>query len=234
MKPESTLKITEVAEGVLHVNANTQYEIASTFMRVQEFYESPYGEIREQYFSHERYMDICAYGEKRSAADEIVFSYLEDWNGFNVPGHVFDEWAKLFEEYYLWDKEKQLIELIYEKQSTTAFYVIGTNNEGHPGDYNHELSHAWYYLDPEYKESMKKLVDNLSDKVHERIKEQLLEDGYRDGDNIIEDEMIAYLTTDTMTELDELFKKVRIPWTSILKIQKAFMKFKEEKIDEAD
>lgn len=232
MKPESTLEVTEVAEGVLHVNAKTQYEIASTFMRVQEFYESPYGEIRGQYFSHERYMDICAYGKKRSAADEIVFSYLEDWNGFNVPGHVFDEWAKLFEEHYLWDKEKQLIELIYEAQTTDAFYVIGTNNEGHKGDYDHELSHAWYYLDPEYKESMKKLVDKLSDKAKERITDQLMDDGYRDG--VVTDETIAYLTTNNMIETEELFGKVRVPWTSILKIQKAFVKFKEEKIDEAD
>jgi len=232
MKPESTLEVTEVAEGVLHVNAKTQYEIASTFMRVQEFYESPYGEIRGQYFSHERYMDICAYGKKRSAANEIVFSYLEDWNGFNVPGHVFDEWAKLFEEHYLWDKEKQLIELIYEKQSTNSFYVIGTNDEGAKGDYDHELSHAWYYLDDIYKKKMIKLVDKLSKTAREQIKDHLMDEGYRDG--VVEDETIAYLTTNTMIEIDEMFEKVRIPWTSILKIQKAFVKFKEEKIDEAD
>ena len=232
MKPESTLEVTEVAEGVLHVSAKTQYEIASTFMRVQEFYESPYGEIRGQYFTHERYMDICAYGNKRSAADEIVFSYLEDWNGFNVPGHIFDEWVHLFSEHYLWDKEKKLIDLVYEKQSTNNFYVIGTNDEGATGDYDHELSHAWYYLDKKYKKKMVGLVKKLSKSAKEQIKDHLMDDGYRDG--VVEDETIAYLTTNTMIEVEELFEKTRIPWTTVLKFQKAFAKFKEEKIDKND
>ena len=240
MKPECTLEVTEVAEGVLRVEARTQYELASTFMRAQEFYESPYEEIRGRYFTHERYMDICAYGNKRSAANEIVFSYLEDWNGFNVPGHIFDEWASLFAEYdsscaangLMWDKEKKLIELIYEKQSTDKFYVIGTNDEGHKGDYDHELSHAWYYLDKEYKDKMTDLVKKLSKSAKEQIKDHLMDDGYRDG--VIEDETIAYLTTNTMVEVEELFDKVRIPWTMVLKFQKAFAEFKEEKIDKTD
>ena len=229
MKPECTLEVTEVTKGVLHVKADTQYELTSTFMRVQEFYESPYGQIRGQYFTHEQYMDICAYGNKRSAADEIVFSYLEDWNGFNVPGDVFDDWSSLFENHYLWDKEKKLIERVYDKASTPEFYVIGTSDEGHKGDYDHELSHAWYYLDPKYKDRMEKLVKELSKRVTEQITNQLMDDGYRD--DVIIDETIAYLTTNSMVEIEELFGKVRIPWAAILKFQKAFAETKEEKFD---
>ena len=230
MKPECTLKIKEVAEGILHVSARTQYELASTFLRVQEYYESPYGQIRGQYFDHEQYMDICAYGEKRSVANRVVFSYLEDWNGFNVPGHVFEEWASLFAEHYLWDKEKELIERVFEKQNTTKFYVIGTNDEGHVGDFDHELSHAWYYLSDEYKEMMTKKISRLSKTAYKQLKENIMNDGYDSG--VVDDEMVAYLATNTMTETADMFGKVRIPWTKIYNLQEAFSKYKEENFDE--
>lgn len=229
MKPECTLEVKEIAKGILHVSAKTQYELASTFLRVQEYYESPYGQIRGQYFTHEKYMDICAYGEKRSASDEIVFSYLEDWNGFNVPGNVFEEWASLFTEHYLWDKEKKLIELVYEAQNTPTFYVIGTHDEGHKGDFDHELSHAWYYLSKDYKEKMTKLANQLSKTARAQLKDNLMNDGYTA--EVVDDEIIAYLTTNSMTETADMFGKVRIPWTKIYKLQEAFKKYKEKHFD---
>lgn len=199
-------------------------------MRVQEFYESPYGHIRRQYFSHEVYMDTCAYGTKRSGTKDIVFTYLRDWNGFNVPGEVFDEWSNLFAEHYLWDKEKKLIELVNETISTSSYYVIGTNGEGANGDFEHELSHAWYYLDPEYKKMMVDMTSALSKTALEQIKNHLMDEGYRDS--VIEDETVAYLATNTMTQTADMFEKVRIPWTAIYKIQKAFEDYKEDKLDE--
>ena len=230
MKPECTLEVTEIAEGVLHVEAETQYELASTFMRVQEFYESPYGEIRGHFFTHERYMDICAYGEKRSAQDQVVFSYLEDWNGFNVPGKVFDKWARLFKEHYLWDKEKELIKRINEKATTSAYYVIGTHKEGAHNDFDHELSHAWYYLDSKYKQKQHKNLNKLSSKVREQLKDHIMGDGYTL--EVVEDETIAYLATNTMTETKDMMNKVRVPWTTVYKFQKTFVDFKEEKLDD--
>lgn len=230
MKPESTLTIKQISEGLLLVEAKTQYELASTFMRAQEFYESPYEEIRGRFFTHERYMDICAYGIKRSGTTDICFTYLQDWNGFNIPGEVFDEWANLFADYYLWEKEKGLIELINNAVSTPAYYIIGINKEGDVRDFDHELSHAWYYLDPEYKKQMVALLNGLSKTAKQQIKTYLFDQGYRDS--VIDDEAIAYLATDTMTEIADIFNNVRIPWTKVYKIQKAFDNYKEEHFDE--
>ncbi len=229
MKPECTLIVNEVVEGILHVKAKTQYELTSTFMRVQEFYESPYGEIREVFFTHERYMDICAYGNKRSADNEIVFSYLEDWNGFNVPGDAFEKWIKVFKG-NLWEKEKQLIECVKEAKTTKKFYVIGTHDEAEKGDIEHELSHAWYYLDSKYRKKMHKNLDKLSTLARKQIKDNLMEEGYRD--TVIDDEAIAYLSTSLMPEIKDMFEKVRVPWTTILKFQRTFEKYREKKFDE--
>lgn len=49
--------IKSTIDGMIHINASSQYEIASMFMRVQEFYESKYSTIRGKYFTVEEYMD---------------------------------------------------------------------------------------------------------------------------------------------------------------------------------
>ena len=230
MATNRILKVKEACPGVLHVETETQYDLTSTFMRVQEFYESPYGEIRGRFFTHERYMDICAYGTKRSTQDEVIFSYLEDWNGFNVPGNVFDKWSNLFAEHYLWDKEELLIKKVNNKKPKGKYYVIGTHREGEVGDYDHELSHAWYYLDPKYKKMMHKLLDKLSTKAREQIKKNILDDGYLE--DVIDDESIAYLSTNSMVLNKKMFGKIRVPWTLVYEFQKAFAEYKEKQFDE--
>lgn len=224
-----TLTVKEITEGVLHVEAATQYELASTFMRVQEFYESPYDHIRGHFFTHEQYMDSCAYGDKRSAQDETVFTYLEDWNGFNVPGHIFDKWANLFTEHYLWDKEKRLINRVRKQVRTKKYYVIGTHHEAARGDFDHELSHAWYYLHPKYKQLQHKNLDKLSDKSREQLKRSLVKDGYQD--DVIDDEIIAYLATNLMPDTKDMFEKIRVPWQTVYEFQKTFADYKEEQLD---
>jgi hypothetical protein len=229
MKPECTLKLKEVAKDVYYITARTQYELTSTFMRLQEFYESPYGEIRGNFFTHERYMDICAYGTKRSGKD-IAFTYFQDWNGFNVPGEVFDEWVDIFNEHYLWDKEQALIDLIDEQNPDSWYYIIGTNLEGDHNDYDHELSHAMYYLNPEYTEEQTKNLGRLSERVRSQLKDYIMNYGYRI--DVVDDEIIAYLSTNTMSETKDMMGGVTIPWRTILKFQEVFAEFKDSELDE--
>jgi hypothetical protein len=64
------------AEGVYLLRSKTQYELASTFLRIQEHYESPF--FSGKIFSLEQYMDWCA-------ARTGSFTYYEDSSGFSVP-----------------------------------------------------------------------------------------------------------------------------------------------------
>src|SRR5687767_6039954 len=66
----------QIADGIFVVRFQSQYELASTFLRVQEHYESP--RFRNRVFSLEQFMDWYA---RRYGA----FTYYEDWAGFNVP-----------------------------------------------------------------------------------------------------------------------------------------------------
>ena len=60
-------------------------------------------------------MSRDAYSSSRSGEKDVKFSYLEDWNGFNIPGNVFNKWVNLFSKDYLWEREKDLIDLVYEQ-----------------------------------------------------------------------------------------------------------------------
>ena len=83
----------EIFPNCFILNFKTQYELSSTFMRVQEFYESPFKNIKNKLFSHIQFMDTYAneYGN---------FTYTSDWAGFNVPGNVFNRWKLIFRDDY--------------------------------------------------------------------------------------------------------------------------------------
>jgi len=227
-----SIQVEEIATNVLHVIADTQYDIASTFIRVQEFYESPFEEIRGHFFTHEHYMDVCAHGNNRSGSDEIKFSYLEDWAGFNVPGNIFNKWVRVFSKRELWEKEQHLIDLVYDHltKKTNNFYVIGTYVDGDKDDINHELSHAWYYLDSEYKKSALKIVRKLPKAAKQQLKRYLKKDGYTP--EVFDDEIVAYLSTNPMSYTKQQFEDETIPWDIILEFQEAFEVYKEEQLDD--
>ena len=97
---------------------------------------------------------------------------------------------------------------------------------------DHELSHAWYYLKPEYKKAALKLVRALPEKLKEHLKKHLIKEGYTSG--VIDDEIVAYLSTNPMTYSEKMFKGIRTPWTKILSFQQNFEDFKDEYIDEGN
>lgn len=230
------MELSVVTKNVFHVKAETQYDLASTFMRVQEFYESPFEGIRGHFFTHEQYMDTHVRSNKRSSTEEIKFTYLEDWEGFNVPGNVFNKWTTLFSRHGLWDKEQELVDLVHGelKSKTNKFYVIGTYEEeaADKSVIDHELSHAWFYLDPKYKKEMLKLVRKFPKAAKTQLKLDLKEEGY--DPSVFDDEIIAYMSTNPMTYTKKMFKKKPIPWEKILEFQEQFSNFKEEKLDKTD
>jgi hypothetical protein len=166
------------------VEAKTQYELAISFMRLQEFYESSFPEIQGNHFTFEQYMD-------RYAEEFGDFSYTSDWDGFNIPGHVVIQFFKIFTD--LSDHEKELksfLEPALNIKKKTAFYVIGIHNNA---ALDHEIAHAMYYITLEYTSTMNAITDTIPKFIYNRMKKVLLKMGY--CDNVIRDEIQAYLAT---------------------------------------
>jgi len=220
----------EIRPNVFHVDYETQYHLTSTFMRLQEFYESPYESIRGKYFTHEQYMD-------RYAEDRGTMSYFTDWGGFNVPSNVIENFMDLF-GYSLNVKENALmvplmsiVQPRLEEDPDYKYYLIGTFNACEE-TLNHELCHAYWYIDEEYRSIVSTFIDNLYDTRrfdYHKLETGLLNLGYCGSDEIIADEIQAFLATRPRKSLIStlgLDKDFRVP--SLFK--KNFKQFNEEQM----
>ena len=135
------------APGIFVVRFTTQYELASTFLRVQEHYEST--RFKNRVFTLEEYMDW--YAERFGA-----FTYFEDWSGFNVPSTALRPFYDgTFDP--LREKERRLLAMF--RRIREPFYVIGIASEQ---DLHHELAHALYYMQPEYRKAVNAAMRNYS------------------------------------------------------------------------
>ena len=89
------MRLKQVYPGLYFLKFPNQYEL--TMIRLQEFYESPYKNIRGKHFTLEQYMD--AYAKHKGN-----FTYCSDWNGFNIPSIVIQDFFIIFHP--IRDKEK--------------------------------------------------------------------------------------------------------------------------------
>jgi len=185
--------------NIYHAKFNSQYDITSTLVRIQEFYESPFPNIKGQVFTLDQFMD-------EYSRDKGRFTYFTDWVGFNIPSHVIENFFELY-KYQLRYKEQQLLNkinwLFDSKYSTVDYrwYLIATYDEDKDNDItlDHEIAHGLWYLNPIYRNEMLENIDNLPSKMIDTLSESLLEEGY---DNIVlDDEAQAYLATSTIYEL---------------------------------
>jgi len=166
---------TRVGPGIYLLRFKTQYELTSTFLRVQEHYESP--EFHGRVFSLEQYMDWYA-------ARHGNFTYYQDWSGFNVPSTAFAPFhSGAFDP--LTHKEKRLLGLFARLRG--RFYVIGVY-ESRGSTLTHELAHALFFTDADYRSKVREAMRPYDTRALGR---QLARAGY--AQHVIEDETQAYL-----------------------------------------
>lgn len=191
-----------VAKGVYLLRFKTQYDLTSTFLRVQEHYELP--KFHGRVFTLEQYMDWYA-GRHGN------FTYYQDWSGFNVPSTAFEPfYAGKFDP--LSDKEKQLLRLF--KGLRERFYVIGVYDADMKHSLKHELAHALYFIDDDYRHAVRNAMRGHDTSALAR---QLAEAGY--ARHVIRDEIQAYVVAPSgelrasralkplQTELRALFRR---------------------------
>ncbi len=130
-----------VAENIFLLEFETREELASTFLRFQEFYESP--EFKGKIFTLDEY-------KKWYASERGSFSYYTDWSGFNIPSDIlipFEEGK--FDP--LSEQEKQFLSLFEGLEH--PYYIIGVSGDPERAArvINHEVAHGLFYTNMEYK-----------------------------------------------------------------------------------
>lgn len=177
-------QIKQIKPNIYAVIIKDKYDRAMTFCRAQEYYESPSPKFRKKNFS------IWDYMKWYSNQYEKGFSYGRDWSGFNIPLKVIHEcYNKLGKHETPYDMTMDRI-LLKLKFADPNSYVIGCGIA--KGDtFNHEICHAMYHTDKNYKKQMDTLTKGLPKKYYDKFKENILEMGY--ATKVVNDEIQAYL-----------------------------------------
>jgi len=179
--------------AIINVQYNTRYELCSSFMRMQEFYESDIDCIKGRYFTIDTYMD--EYAKKNGG-----FSYTMDWSGFNIPSKVYHEFNRIFFRKLI--KKEKILNFHIQNQLNTVFgasfncdkfYIIGSYKDcpRQASVIEHEIAHALYSLDEDYKyhADVNCGVVPFRDDIIKVLKDW----GY--ADSVIKDELQAYIAT---------------------------------------
>jgi hypothetical protein len=201
---KKAFEIKEVKPKVFLFEFNNNYDMCMYFLRYQEYYESSSPKFRGKAF------DIFDFMKWYSLKfGKGVFTYPDDWNGFNIPGDIIKKVFDLsipnktiydYEMFKAWN-------LCDAESKGEKFYIIGTVKRS--GALNHEIAHAMFYLHPEYKKEMTKLVNALSPEIRKEMNSILKRLGYTP--KVYTDEIQAYLATGLTDSFGHGFKT---KWTT--------------------
>gem|GEM_PF-2130832 len=181
--------------GIYFLKIPDQYDLCMVFCRYQEYYESGFDQIKGKTFTLSQYQRL--YASDKNLGDGS-FSYPCDWEGFNVPGWVFDKiYIPDMNEYDTFMYEN-IIEVInqddaYKKYRSASkdFYLIGASKLVYNDILNHELAHALYKMHPLYNQEIQELIDGVLPKSLRKILNKfLIKTGY--APEVLDDEIHAY------------------------------------------
>lgn len=229
-------QIRPITDRIILLTFSTQKQLASTLIRFQEHYESPFPEMKGQIFTlgqlKATYSETNQRGMKGANNYISGNNYLGAWNGFNFPSSILSLFVQgLFDP--LTEGEQDIVELFRYRRD--SFYLIGIHTEkGEDFALNHEIAHGMFYTIPEYREAVLSLLSQYPES--EKMRDVLSLIGYnREDDYIVRDETHAYLGVDydyTKSDKWGVVGKVGIDLESLrplsLELTKLFNKFHEE------
>ncbi len=196
-------KVKEIKPFIYCVQIDDDYDRAMLFCRYQEFYESPYKKFRGKPFGWMEYMRHYKTSWKKD-----VFTYPEDWAGYNIPSNVLQQAHSIFcrdTEYDLimndiyWYCAKDSMEKNDGKQAD--WYLIGASGKDLK-TMDHEISHGLYYTNKEYKKQVTKLINNIKPNHYQKLKKKLIKMGYVNDKKILDDEIHAFMSTGLYKGMD--------------------------------
>jgi hypothetical protein len=124
-----------------------------------------------------------------------VFTYMEDWAGFNVPSKVINELYKKKSLIDLNSYDATFLKIIgeIEKQTKKDYYLIGSRSND-ASTLQHELCHAKFALNKKYKRQALALIRSIPKPIMFKIERHLISIGY--SRKTLKDEVQAYVTCD--------------------------------------
>lgn len=191
--PALEYNLSEIAPRVYCVQFKDSYDLAMTFLRYQECYESNSPQFKNRSFAIVDYMRWYA---KNLGNGE--FTYVKDWGGFNIPSKIIEmNMAPGFiKDWNMYDSEMRLIDKTIksaQKNDGYGYYLIGTCASDIT-TLRHEVAHGLYATNNDYKHNMNDLVESYTPaEVKTAMFEILKNMGY--DESVFKDELQAYFAT---------------------------------------
>lgn len=190
-------KVKEIKPFIFAAIIKDPYDRAMLFCRYQEYYESPFSEIRGKFFTLEEYMRVYTQNNNKK-----YFSYPDDWAGYNVPSSILTEANKLFQDNQSpYDSTMTNIINYCEKESSRRnnyqphlWYLIGVDKLTST-TMDHEVAHGLYYTNLKYKVEMDYITSDMLPKDQLSLRKELIKAGYVDDRCILYDEIQAFMST---------------------------------------
>lgn len=212
--------VKQIRPKVYHLEFDSWREMSMTFVRYQEFYESKYDNIRDSKFTLVQQMG--AYNREYLEDNDATWTYCSDWGGYNIPAEVIKQVHDLgIPDPNHYDS---LMLGIYGMIMCDTFnkkaYIIGTHIDEDEklseSMLKHEMTHAMWYTNDEYREKALAIIDSVSEDLREALIDALAKQNYPRKTAL--DEINAYLTTGTcgyfdlienQDELDEMTRLLK-------------------------
>ena len=169
------LRLKKQPYNAVLISADSREELAESFLRFQEHYESPVW--ADKIFTKGQYKQWYS---QTHGGD----TYRLDWSGFNFPSSVLKPFRDgLFDP--LTEGEKTILSLL--RYRTDDFYIIGSNTDD---VLSHELCHALYHSNLKYRKAVDEVIEKNKNNLKKAF-DHLLVLGYHK--KVIYDEFQAYV-----------------------------------------
>jgi hypothetical protein len=137
-------KIYNVLPRMYFVQCEDQFDLNMLFARFQEFYESDNPNIKGKKFE---FMKWVRWYTQKKGTQKNLFTYTDDWAGFNIPSDQIDLCLKNIDtnDFNMYDVEMNRIVRKIREFDNHTFYLIGaTKFESHA--FKHEIAHGFYFI----------------------------------------------------------------------------------------
>jgi hypothetical protein len=184
--------LTKKVPGVYLVNFDNHIDLCYAFLRYQEFYESPNPTFQNHPFTWVQYMKWYTENNKRENSNKHAFYYASDWCGFNIPLDIIKTVRNLgIPDHNHYDDIMWAIYGMISSECDRA-YLIGVQTNNTSSTEKHELTHAAFYILPEYQKLVISTIKRHKN-ILPQLKRALFDVGYTESS--ILDEINAFTTT---------------------------------------
>lgn len=225
MEDNIKFEFSQVGTGIYQVKFDNEFDAALTFLRVMEFKEDP--KLSGTFFT------IMEFMRSYASRHDWIFSYPEDWSGFNLTD---DEIKKVYfankeniRDFNFYDDLFLEIVKKIPNFETEKFALFGFHPRESDNSISiHEICHAIYYLDKEYKKKVHDILEQpqFSELIKE-LQEFMKEWGY--DEKSAYDEINAYFSTGLDKEIKRFLRTKNLTGKATLLKQKLRKCFKNVK-----